>query len=101
MVRTVVAAPPPDPPIAAAPSRAYGPMRHPRAPKERAIGVWLLEYISEARPSTGFVALSNLSQSVLEVSARRALKGPRLPGWSWYVEVATEVRNGGRSLPSR
>jgi len=34
---------------------------------------------------------ANLSQSVLEVSARRALKGPRLPGWNWYVEVATEV----------
>ncbi len=34
---------------------------------------------------------ANLSQSVLEVSTRRALKGPRLPSWSWYVEVATEV----------
>jgi len=34
---------------------------------------------------------ANLTQSVLDVSARRALKGPRLPGWSWYVEVATEV----------
>ncbi len=34
---------------------------------------------------------ANLTQSVLAVSARRALKGPRLPGWSWYVEVATEV----------
>jgi acetyl esterase/lipase len=34
---------------------------------------------------------ANLSQSVLEVSARRALKGPRLPGWSWFLEVATEV----------
>ncbi|MGA3089296.1 MAG: alpha/beta hydrolase [Terriglobales bacterium] len=33
----------------------------------------------------------DLSQSVLEVSARRALKGPRLPGWNWFVEVATEV----------
>ena len=34
---------------------------------------------------------ANLTQSVLDVSARRAFKGPRLPGWSWYVEVATEV----------
>jgi len=34
---------------------------------------------------------AELSQSVLEVSARRVLKGPRLPGWNWYVEVATEV----------
>lgn len=34
---------------------------------------------------------AQLSQSVLEVSARRAIKGPRLPGWTWYVEVATEM----------
>ncbi|HYW38661.1 MAG TPA: alpha/beta hydrolase [Terriglobales bacterium] len=34
---------------------------------------------------------AELSQSVLEVSARRALKGPRLPGWNWFVELATEV----------
>ncbi len=34
---------------------------------------------------------AELSQSVLEVSARRALKGPRLPSWSWFVEVATQV----------
>jgi epsilon-lactone hydrolase len=34
---------------------------------------------------------AELGLSVLEVSARRALKGPRLPGWSWYVELATQV----------
>src|ERR1019366_7868467 len=34
---------------------------------------------------------AELSQSVLEVSARRALRGPRLPGWNWFVELATEV----------
>lgn len=34
---------------------------------------------------------AELSQSVLEVSARRALKGPRLPGWNWFVELATAV----------
>jgi len=34
---------------------------------------------------------AELSQSVLEVSARRALKGPRLPSWNWFVEVATQV----------
>src|ERR1039458_10884868 len=34
---------------------------------------------------------AELSQSVLEVSARRALKGPRLPGWNWFVELSTEV----------
>jgi len=34
---------------------------------------------------------AELSQSVLEVSARRAFKGPRLPEWSWFVELATQV----------
>jgi len=32
-----------------------------------------------------------LSRSVLEVSARRALNGPRLPGWNWFVELATQM----------
>lgn len=32
-----------------------------------------------------------LSRSVLEVSTRRALKGPRLPGWNWFVELATQI----------
>jgi acetyl esterase/lipase len=32
-----------------------------------------------------------LSDSVVEVSARRLLKGPRRPGWSWLVEVGTEM----------
>ena len=34
---------------------------------------------------------AQLSQSVLEVSARRMLKGPRLPGWNWFLEVATHL----------
>jgi epsilon-lactone hydrolase len=34
---------------------------------------------------------AELSQSIFEASARRAVKGPRLPGWNWFVEVATEV----------
>jgi acetyl esterase/lipase len=34
---------------------------------------------------------AELSQSVLEVSARRMLKGPRRPGWNWFVEVATRT----------
>ncbi|MGD0508518.1 MAG: alpha/beta hydrolase fold domain-containing protein [Terriglobales bacterium] len=34
---------------------------------------------------------SELSQCILEASARRALKGPRLPGWNWCLELATEV----------
>ena len=32
-----------------------------------------------------------LIQAVLEVTARRALKGPRLPGWNWFVELATQM----------
>jgi len=32
-----------------------------------------------------------LGRSVLEVSTRRALKGPRLPGWNWFVELATQI----------
>jgi len=31
------------------------------------------------------------SQSVAEVLARRAIKGPRLPSWSCFLEVATQV----------
>ena len=34
---------------------------------------------------------AELSQAIVEVSARRAVKGPRLPTWNWYLEVATEV----------
>ena len=34
---------------------------------------------------------AELSQSVLEVSARRALNCPRLPGWNWFLELATQV----------
>jgi len=34
---------------------------------------------------------AELSQSIVEASARRALQGPRLPGWNWFVELATEV----------
>ena len=34
---------------------------------------------------------AELSLSVLEVSIRRALKGPRLPSWNWFVELATQM----------
>ena len=34
---------------------------------------------------------TELTRSVFEVSARRAFKGPRLPGWSWFVELATQI----------
>jgi acetyl esterase/lipase len=34
---------------------------------------------------------AGLSQSVLAVLTRRTLKGPRLPGWSWFVELATQI----------
>ena len=32
-----------------------------------------------------------IGQSILKVSARRMLKGPRQPSWSWLVELNTEV----------
>ena len=34
---------------------------------------------------------AELSLSLLEVSTRRALKGPRLPGWNWFIELATQM----------
>jgi acetyl esterase/lipase len=34
---------------------------------------------------------AGLTQCIFEVSARRAAKGPRLPSWNWYLEVATEL----------
>jgi len=34
---------------------------------------------------------AELMQAVLEVSARRAVKGPRLHGWNWFVELATQM----------
>jgi len=34
---------------------------------------------------------AELSQTILETSTRRALKGPRLPGWNWFVELTTQV----------
>ena len=32
-----------------------------------------------------------VSQSLLEVSTRRARKGPRLPEWNWFVELTTLI----------
>jgi monoterpene epsilon-lactone hydrolase len=34
---------------------------------------------------------ADLTQSVVEVSARRLLKGPRRPSWNWFVEVTTRM----------
>ncbi len=34
---------------------------------------------------------AELSRSILEVSSRRLLKGPRRPGWNWFVEVGTQM----------
>ena|SRR5208283_39609 len=34
---------------------------------------------------------AELIQAVLEVSARRAVKGPRLRGSNWFVELATQM----------
>jgi len=35
--------------------------------------------------------MAELSRSIIEVSARRMLKGPRRPGWNSFVEVATSM----------
>ena len=32
-----------------------------------------------------------LLKAAFEVSARRAVKGPRQPGWNWFVELATQM----------
>jgi len=32
-----------------------------------------------------------LCQSIVDASVRRSLKGPRRPGWNWFMEVATQV----------
>ena len=34
---------------------------------------------------------AQLARSVAEVSARRLVKGPKRPGWNWWVEVATQL----------
>jgi monoterpene epsilon-lactone hydrolase len=34
---------------------------------------------------------AEIGESILKVSARRMLKGPRQPSWSWLVELNTEV----------
>ncbi len=34
---------------------------------------------------------AEIGQSILKVSARRMLKGPRQPSWSWLVELNTEI----------
>jgi monoterpene epsilon-lactone hydrolase len=36
-------------------------------------------------------SMAELSQSVLEVSARRLFNGPRRPSWNWFVEVSTQM----------
>jgi epsilon-lactone hydrolase len=34
---------------------------------------------------------AELSRSLVEVSTRRTFKGPRRPGWNWFVELGTHV----------
>ena len=34
---------------------------------------------------------AEIGQSILAVSARRTLKGPRQPGWNWVAELGTEI----------
>jgi len=36
-------------------------------------------------------SIAELGESILEVFVRRMLKGPRRPGWNWFVEVATRM----------
>ena len=36
-------------------------------------------------------ALAEVSQSMIEVSGRRAVKGPKRRGWNWFVEVSTDA----------
>lgn len=38
-----------------------------------------------------FRSAAALGQSILEVSLRRMLKGPRRPGWNWFMEVGTRM----------
>ena len=35
--------------------------------------------------------IGELCRSIIGVSPRRMLKGPRRPGWNWFVEVATRM----------
>ena len=36
---------------------------------------------------------AEIGRSILKVSARRMLKGPRQPGWNWLLELNTEILN--------
>ena len=36
-------------------------------------------------------SMAELGRSVVEVSVRRMLRGPRRPGWNWFMEVATRM----------
>jgi monoterpene epsilon-lactone hydrolase len=38
-----------------------------------------------------FANLAVALRSMVRVSARRAIKGARLPGWNWYLEFATDL----------
>jgi epsilon-lactone hydrolase len=43
------------------------------------------------RPQYRLKAFAELSQSLIEVSARRMVKGPHRVGWNWFVELSTEA----------
>jgi monoterpene epsilon-lactone hydrolase len=34
---------------------------------------------------------AEVAESILEVSVRRMLKGPHHPGWTWFVELCTQI----------
>ena len=89
IVRTVVAAPPPSPPI-----RLHFPIFVREAVSlvcvEARIGMNAhIHFRGPLRYRLRCAA--KLTQTVVEVSARRAVKGPRLRGWNWFVELATQM----------
>ena len=36
-------------------------------------------------------SVAEVNQSILEVTLRRALRGPQRPGWNWVVELGTQI----------
>lgn len=38
-----------------------------------------------------FLSMSEFGETVTEVCVRRMAKGPRRPGWNWFMEFATEL----------
>lgn len=45
----------------------------------------------EGSPRDRVRGAAELAAAIASVSARRLVKGPRLPGWNWFLEVATRL----------